>query len=158
MANWFTIHGPHPYPIEYDLAWDVYLQDKHKNIANQIMVNDRVFFYELKGSGTLEINQEIYKTPTGKMGLVHVGNVTGKPYQRSLNVGQSETYGNGKAYWSVGVPTDAGTSSGLVSREKVVSILGYKENYYFKGFAGGAGIKLIDESVASELMAQFNGH
>ena len=155
MANCFTVHGPHPYA--YDLAWDIYLQDKYKNIENKIMINDRVFFYELKGSGSLEINQQTYKTPVGKMGLVHIGKVTGNPYQRSLREGQSETYGNGKAYWSVGIPADAGNSTGFVSREKVVSILGYKHNYYFKGFAGGAGIKLIDDSEASELITLFNG-
>ena len=154
MTNWFTIHGPHPY--DYDLAYDVYLQEKYKNIANKIMINDRVFFYELKGSGSLEIYQQTYKTPVGKMGLVHIGKVTGKPYQRSLREGQSETYGNGKAYWSMGVPTDAGDSIGFVAREEVVSILDYSPNYYFKGFASGAGIKIIDESQAHELFEQFN--
>ena len=52
MANWFTVHGPHP--VEYDLAWDIYLQEQYKNLANEININDRVFFYELKGSGTLD--------------------------------------------------------------------------------------------------------
>jgi hypothetical protein len=154
MANWFTIHGPKPYDL--DLAYDVYLQDKYESIADEIMIGDKVFFYELKGSGRLKINQQIYKTPVGKMGLVHVGQVTGKPYKRSLYEGQSETYGTGKAYWSIGIPTDAEASVGFVPREVVVSVLGYQPNYFFKGFGGGKGIKLIDDSQAHELLAQFN--
>lgn len=155
MENWFTVHGPHP--IEHDLAWDIYLQNKHQNIANNININDRVFFYELKGSGTLDINQQTYKTPVGKMSLVHIGKVTGKSYPRSLHEGQSETYGDEKKYWSVGIPTDAGYSVGFVPREKVVSILGYKNNYFFKGFSGGSGIKQIDDSQASQLLKLFVG-
>lgn len=68
MANWFTIHGPHP--LEYNLAWDIYLQNIHQSIANDIRINDRIFFYELKGKGKLNVNQKIYKTSIGKMGLV----------------------------------------------------------------------------------------
>jgi hypothetical protein len=85
MVNWFTVHGPHP--IEYDLAWDIYLQNRYEHLTSDIEIGDRVFFYELKGSGKLEINQKTYETPVGRMGLVHVGKVTGKPYQRSYMKG-----------------------------------------------------------------------
>jgi len=155
MANWFTIHGPHPF--EYELAWDIYLQNRYQNLASDIKINDRVFFYELKGSGKLDVNQKTYKTPVGKMGLVHIGKVTGKFYERSLYEGQSDTFGEGKKYWSVGIPTDAGGSTGYVSREKVVSILGFKHNYKFKGFARGAGIKQINDAQATELATLFYG-
>ena len=154
MANWFTIHGPHPYDL--DLSWDVYLQDKYENIADDIMIGDQVFFYELKGTGRLEINQQIYKTPVGRMGLVHIGKITDKPYRRSLYEGQSETYGTGKAFWSIGIPTDAKSSVGFVPRQTVVSILDYSPNYFFKGFEGGKGIKLISDSQAYKLSEQFN--
>lgn len=159
MASWFTIQGPYPYPEEYGpkLTWDVYLQERHKNLAPQIKIGDRVFFYELKGTGKLEINNRVYRTPTGRMGLVKVGAVTGAPYHRSINEGLSKTYGPGRTYWSVGIPTNAGDSSGFVSREKVVDILGFANNYYFKGFSGGTGIKLIDEAVAHELLRLFSG-
>ena len=112
---------------------------------------------DLWGYYMLSINQKRYKTTEGKMGLVHVGKVTGKSYQRSLHEGQCETYGNGKAYWSIGIPTDANDSTGFVSREKVLSILGHKPNYYFRGYARGAGVKIIDDSQAHKLLQQFNG-
>ena len=153
MAYWFTVHGPHPF--DYDLAWHIYLQERYEELASDIEIGDRVFFYELKGSGKLHINQKIYATPVGKMGLVHIGKVTGKPYQRTLQTGMSETYGAEARYWKIGIPTDAGDSTGFVSRERVVSVLGYKHNYFFKGFARGAGIKQIDGAQANELQTLF---
>jgi len=155
MASWFTVHGPHP--TEYNLPWDIYLQETHKEISNHICVGDNVFFYELKGNGKLNINNVDYRTNTGRMGVVHIGKVTGKPYNRSIDQGKSSSYGESSGYWSIGIPTDAASSKGFVAREKVVSILGYQHNYYFKGFAAGAGIKLINASQEAELLSLFDG-
>ena len=155
MANWFTVHGPHP--IDYELPWDIYLQDRYKAIADDIHINDQIFFYELKGSKYIEINHIKYETHQGKMGLVHVGKVINSPYSRSIEKAQSTTLKGESKNWSVGIPTDAGVSVGFVPREKVVSILGHKNSYYFRGYANGAGIKQIDDAQASELLMFFEG-
>lgn len=154
MVNyWFTVHGPHP--KGYHLPWDIYLQDTHEELAKKINKGDQIFFYELKGNGKLNKNNKEYKTDIGRMGIVHVGNVTGERYKRSREEGSSSSYGESSGYWSIGIPTDAESSNGFVSRDKVVSILGYKENYYFRGLAGGAGIRSIDASQAFELLRLF---
>ncbi len=131
------------------------MQDRHKDIAKDVEINDRVFFYELKGTGKLNICHQDYETGTGKMGIVHIGKVTGSPYSRSQAQGQSKSFGDVSKYWSIGIPTDAGNSSGFIAKDKVVAILGYKNNYFFKGFAGGTGIKQIDDSQAIELLALY---
>jgi hypothetical protein len=87
------------------------------------------------------------------MGLVHIGTVTGEPYHRNAKT----TYTSGETKdWGTGIPTNAEDSEGLVSREKVVDILGYKSNYYFKGFNGGRGIKQIEVEQAQQLENLFN--
>jgi len=60
-----------------------------------------------------------------------------------------------KKNWDTGNPTNAGDSSGFVSRQQVVEILGYSNNYYFRGLAGGAGILQIEAWKANNLLELF---
>ena len=145
MKYWFTIHAPHG---DRDLPWHIYLQEKYKDISKEIKINDKVFFYETKTE-----KNKLYKFTNGRMGLVHIGTVTGEPYHRNAKT----TYTSGETKdWGTGIPTNAEDSEGLVSREKVVDILGYKSNYYFKGFNGGRGIKQIEVEQAQQLENLFN--
>jgi len=138
---------PHGDP---DHPWHVYLQDRHKNIALSIREGDRVFFYETKTNNNVK-----YKNVVGRMGLVHVGTVTGKAYTRESTKAH-QTYTDGaRKNWSTGIPTNAGETKGYVTRENIVKILGYRDNYFFKGFAGGAGIKQIDATQARALLELF---
>ena len=77
MNNWFTIHDPHPNPDR--VAWHIYLQDKYEDLASEISIGDRVFFYEIKNSKQIK-----FKGCKGRMGVVHVGYVTGHGYKRKL--------------------------------------------------------------------------
>ena len=150
MTNWFTVHYPHGDPD--DLPWHVYLQDRYKELSRNVREGDRVFFYETKTSKNKE-----NKYCKGRMGLVHVGYVTGLPYSRPYKRAEA-VYTDGKRKkWSIGIPTNAGETTGFVPREKLVEVLGYKSKYNFQGFQRGTGIKQIDRAVARELHALFEG-
>lgn len=148
MNNWFTIHDAHPDPDR--VLWHIYLQDKYKDLASEISVGDRVFFYETKNTKQIQ-----FKGSRGKMGVVHVGYVIGDKYERQFEEALSIYNDGERKTWDIGIPTDAGQSNGFVSREKVLEILGYASNYYFKGFARGKGIKLIEDAKANELLSLF---
>ena len=149
MKNWFTIHDAHPNPDW--VKWDIYLQDKYEFLAQDIEIGDRVFIYEAKTS-----KQVRFKDSIGKMGLVHVGHVTGSGgYNPREEAEVVYTDGDCKS-WGYSIPTDAGSSEGFVSRNQVVRVLDYKDNYYFKGFAGGKGVKEIGADQADELQALFD--
>ena len=150
MKNWFTVHSPHG---DRDLAWHIYLQDQYALTASDIHEGDRVFFYETKTNRNVKHKQFV-----GRMGLVHVGHVNGAPYRRGTEEAHAIYTGGERKYWSTGITTDAGESRGFVSREKVVKILGYKDNYYFKGYARGVGIKMIEMGQAQKLLQLFQGH
>jgi hypothetical protein len=146
VKNWFTIHSPHGYRGDY--PWHIYLQNKHKKIVSNIKDGDRVFFYETKTSKHVEAKNEI-----GRMGLVRVGYVNGKAYDRPA---KKLKYTDGEIKnWSIGIPTNEGNADGFVAREQVVEILGYSKNYYFRGFAGGTGIMQIDARKAQNLLELF---
>lgn len=52
--------------------------------------------------------------------------------------------------------TDANESKGFVKREALLKLLGYSQNYYFKGFNSGKGIKEISSEMAFELEKMFH--
>ena len=148
MKNWFTIHDPHPNPDWVE--WHIYLQDKYKELAAEIAVGDRVFFYETKTTKQVQ-----FKGCIGKMGLVHIGHVTHSAYPRKIEDALSVYNDGERKSWGVGIPTDAGNSNGFVPQAKVVKALGNANNYYFRGYAGGKGIKQIDVDEANEVQTLF---
>ena len=84
MRYWFTIHDAHPDPDW--VHWHIYLQDKHKELANVIQMGDRVFFYETKTTKQIK-----FRGSVGRMGLVHIGHVIGgsiseKPRRITFNL------------------------------------------------------------------------
>ncbi len=150
MKNWFTIHDPHPTPDWVE--WHIYLQDQYKSLAADIKVGDRVFFYETKTTKQVQ-----FKGCKGKMGLVHIGLVTGDAYERKSEKALSVYNDGERKTWGVGIPTDASKSNGFVAQNKVVEVLGYKSKCNFIGFASGKGIKQIDAAEADKLQMLFNG-
>ncbi len=148
MKNWFTIHSAHPTPDW--IKWHIYLQEKYKQLATEINVGDRVLFYETKTTKEVRC-----KGSVGKMGLVHIGHVTGAEYSRNIEDSYSEYSDGERKSWGTGIPTDAEHSRGFVPQSKVVEVLGYATNYHFKGFAGGKGVKQIDAEKANMLQALF---
>lgn len=147
-ADWLTTHFPkRPGDPE---RFDVYLQHHHKDAASGIAIGDRVWFYEF---GTAKRTKcEEGSAPRGRLGVVHFARVTGQIYERDRKI----AYADGTAAdWRWGVPTDVGESGGYVERAKLCEILGYKPGYAFRGFAGGSGLKRLDEGHAALLMTAF---
>ena len=148
MAEWLTTHFPRR-PGEPE-RWDVYLQDRHKDAARGIACGDRVWFYEF--GAARRIRGEEGPAPRGRLGVVHFGRVKGPIYERDRRI----EYADGTAAdWRWGVPTDVGESGGFVSRVELCELLGYKPGYTFRGFAGGAGLKRLDDPHAAQLMRAF---
>lgn len=150
MNYWITVHNPHPTD---SLPWHIYLQEQHKDAAEGIQEGDMVFFYETKGSRLKGKG----RGREGAMAIVCMAKVIGKMHHRDDAESVAE-YDNGESkYWSWCVPATDHDFDGFISRPEVVDILGYKENYYFKGFNNGAGLKKLTRDQGQSLFGLFCG-
>lgn len=150
MRNWLTTHYPHPY--QDDLPWHIYLQREHKHAVNGIANGDRVFFYEYKYQKPLKDGTEY---PQGRVGIVRVAFVSGGMYARVKHDAVAEYSDGSIGDWMWGVPTGNFDVDGFVSRQDVLSVLGYKPGSYLRGFNAGTGVMEIGSEQAERLAKLF---
>ncbi len=153
VNNWITVHNPHPNPDT--LPWHIYLQDNHKNAVDGIKEGDRIFFYETKGS---KLKDQSGHTE-GAMGIVCITQVIGEMHHRDHSEANADYIDGETKSWTWCVPTANYDFGGFVARRDVVEILGYKDNYYFRGFNAGRGVKKIRADHGQRLNELFStGH
>jgi len=150
MADWLTTHYPHPFSD--DLPWDIYLKREHRDLADQVSVGDRVFFYEYKEQKPLR-DGSLY--PQGAEGIVRVATVNGEVYHRN---GLTKYADGTDTDWCWGVPTRDVDAEGFVPREAMNRVLDYQEGYVLRGFGGGrrgSGLRKISADQANALYDIF---
>ena len=151
MRYWLTTHYPHPQPDDH--PWHVYLQAQFKDIAEKFQVGDRVLFYEVKHHRPVDDGR---KYGPGAEGIRIVGTVEKKKYEQRPPQKAIVEYAEGKRYnWLWGVPTRR-DEEGFVSRKELCRLLGYKTNYYLRGFGlRRSGVRELTEEEFNELLSTF---
>jgi len=155
---WITTHWPPE--IETDLDYTVWLYDGTEHVGSLMEPGDRVWIYQSKG-GRLIIRQWPHgskyklKRKQGKEGIIALVELTSKLYDSG---GTPERYDNDtERWWRWRADTRLVNQSGLVPREQLNSLLGYRRNFGFRAFGDGhSGVKHIDETLHRQIMQAFN--
>lgn len=158
---WLTTHWP-PLKGEGPHTYNVYLQHRFESLARELQSGDRVFFYELI-SGRARVKsmpdgtQTLVRRERGRGGIVASGTVSGNYRSFSWPADAVQTYADGtKLHWAWEVPVVDHDYSGFVRRENVIRVLGFRPNYYLRGFGiGGSGLKELEKAQFDELAAMF---
>ncbi len=162
MRYWITTHWP-PRDGTPEEQWHrgVWVPDGKQNIIHPMAAGDCVFIYEATQGRTL-IRKYEDGTETrvacqkGRGQIIALARVADKPYE--LEDSQTEEYADGsKIWWRYFAPTETVNSAGSISRRQAATILGYSEDYTFRGFGDGqSGLKQIDGDVFEQLKAVFD--
>jgi hypothetical protein len=161
MNYWVTTHWPRRAHLPDDSPHEgVWVPDGRHDVINRVNPGDMVFIYETQ-SGRTEIQINADGTTTkfprrrGLEGIVALVCVTEKAYQ--LEDSAPDTYTDGTTvWWRYYAPTTSVNSVGFIPRRQAATLLGYSEEYVFRGYGEGhTGLKEIEKDRFDRLLAAF---
>ncbi len=161
MTNWMTIHWPAREdgltPTIPDRVW---LADGREAAGGELHAGDLVFVYQTQDGPPSLIEQadgtdRRVRRKKGRGGIVAIGEV-----QRALEKNEEwpiERFPDREdMWWCWQAPLRIHSSAGFVPRTEVCRILGYKENYSFKGWGKQhSGLDMITPAQAGAMRAVF---
>ena len=161
MNYWFTTHWPPREDEQQDRPpTGVWIPDGKIEVADRMNAGDLVFVYQSLSGPTRIIKYTDGTTKEilsrrGRQGVVALCEITDKPYQPDWVA--PEQYTGGKTrWWRYCAPIKGTNSTGFVSRVLACKLLGYSENYNFRGFGtANSGIKEIDEETFFSILKAF---
>jgi len=157
MRYWFTAHYP-PIKARQDTL-NIYVQDKYLSTVRDLRQGDKVFVYEFKhGPGIRELKggvEVILRHEPGAQGVICEADVLSELQSRQGYVPE-QFIGKGLRNFKWQALTGE-RHLGLIPRQRVNELLGYKPGYSFFGFNGGRGIKEISREQYAALHAELFG-
>ncbi len=162
MAYWLATHWPQRVDQPPDTPpFGVWVVDGKRHIIEKVSPGDLVFFYESRWGRTL-VEQRADGTERripcreGRMGIVALGRVTEPAYQPDSSSPEQYTDGT-KLWWRYCAPTETLNTAGFISQRDAARILGYAENYMFRGLGEQhSGLRQLSEHEYRGLWAAFS--
>ena len=161
VSYWITTHWPRlvgePITEPHEGIW---VQDGKWEAIAGVTVGDLAFIYESRtgrkivhnntAGGRYTVSHQI-----GREGVVGLVEITGTPNQPDDTHRQDYTDGT-SAWWRFYAPTRSLNSAGFISRIELTGILGYSQNYVFRGFGDqNSGLKKISEGSFNQILQPF---
>jgi hypothetical protein len=136
----------------------VWVKDEKQHIIKKVHKGDLVWIYECSSGKTIvqrNGKKGKFKRLQGRQGVIGLVKVIDTP---SKDKSKEEIYGDGtSALWSWYAPTKPISLKGFIPRQKAAQLLGYSENYTFRGFGEDrSGLKEIDKITHRRLLEEFN--
>ena len=161
MKYWLTTHWPHRIDSDKNTLHEgVHIPNGRENSVKQMQEGDFVFIYESK-SGRPEKrklitgDKIIVPCYEGKEGIVVLAKIITRPYE--LEDTEPKEYSDGSSiWWRYYAETEIINSHGFIPRNIVNRIIGYEENYNFRGFGSEhSGVKELSEEEYNLLLKEF---
>lgn len=138
MAYWMTTHWPARVGEDTSHSPGVWVVEGRQHIIGRMQPGDQVWVYE-SGSGRTarkihpDGTSELLPCRSGRQGVVMLVEVSERAFAK--DDAEPEEYTDGtRLWWRWCAPTTTLNSVGFVPRKEIARILGYKENYAFRGF------------------------
>ncbi len=152
MNYWLTTHWPPPVGTKRRFSTTAaWVPDGKQAVMDAMQPGDLMFIYESKTGKTI-----VKKTAGGKLlheprrkgaeGIVALVEITSAPAE---DVGKPpDTYSDGsQIWWRYKADGRVINSVGFVSRKALANLLGYSENYAFRGFGDqNSGLKKLSST------------
>ncbi len=166
MKYWLTTHWP-PLVDEKNRfsntgAW---VPDKKQAVLDEMQPGDMLFIYEAKSGRTIvkrTADGKLHRIPRkpGQQGVVALAKITTAP--ANLVGSLPDTYADGsQIWWRCKADGRVINSKGFIHRRDLARILGYSEQYPFRGFGNqNSGVKRLSlgeyEAIHSAFLASQN--
>jgi hypothetical protein len=160
MNYWITTHWPPRVCEERFSDTGAWVQDKKQAVLNEMRPGDMLFIYE-SGSGKNVIKkmadgtEDLVRRQPGRQGVIALAEITTAPIE--LIGSDYDHYADGsKAWWRYKADAFVINSKGFIRRRDLARILGYREEYPFKGFGDKhSGVKRLSQDEYEAIHSAF---
>jgi len=151
MKYWLTLHWPFPIDVDPATREGVWLKDELRHAANELAIGDRILVYETKSGPKVRTSTgQIKNRRVGQMGIVACLEAT------SALVPVTEFPWDELLKWAWKIRTRP-VATGFIPQRNCNRVLGYDENYQWRGFGRphGSGLREISSDQFEELFSRL---